>query len=198
MAAQFNGDDLLITLDAPTAGVLNQDWEQVYDDAKQWYLGHPNNRKPPFPFGTSGGEPITDQTIAGQYFFLLNNKGWRIQTTDEDQDVYATGNLIPNDLTLETTIKRPGRTVAYFGLQPLVTGLTGLAAEIATNIMAYIIETGFTFEEVMKILAAHAAGDVSEDQDGNYTISAIDKSKTRISGSDAVNGGRSITSVDAT
>jgi hypothetical protein len=125
MAAQFDGDNLLITLDAPVAGVLNQSIEQIYDDAKQWQL-NANNRKYPFPFLTSGGEPITSITIAGQYYFLLNSLGWRIQTTDEDQDVFLDGNLIPIDDTLQMVIGRPGRTVAYFGLQPLVTGVEGI------------------------------------------------------------------------
>jgi len=125
MAAQFDGVNLIITLDAPTASVLNQATEQVYDDAKQWHL-NANNRKYPFPFLTSGGEDITDVTIAGQYYFLLNNKGWRIISTDESQNVFWDGNLIPNDLSLPIINERPGRTVLHLGLQPLVTGITTL------------------------------------------------------------------------
>lgn len=194
MAATFDGVNLRITLDAPTGGVLNQTVEQIYDDAKQWHL-HFSNRKYPFPFGTSGGEQITTNTIAGQYYFLLNDEGWRIQTTDEDQDVFVDGNLIPNDLTQRVTIGRPGRTVAYFGLQPLVTGLTGLSAQIATDVMAYIIETGYTFEQVMRILAAHAAGNINQDGAGVYQIRDLNNTVDRIEGDDAANGGRTITTV---
>ena len=197
MAAQFDGVELLITLDTPTAGVLQQTAEQIYDDANQWHL-NTHNRKYPFPFGTSGGEAITATTIAGQYYFLLNDEGWRIRTTDEDQDVFLDGNLIPNDLTQRMVIGRAGRTVAYFGLQPLVTGLTGLEASIATEIMSYIIETGFTFEQVMRILSAAAAGDVDEPVDGTYVIRDINDTKDRISGVESANGGRTITAVDAT
>jgi hypothetical protein len=125
MAAQFDGVNLIITLDAPTAGVLNQTAEQVYDDAKQWHLTA-TNRKYPFPFTTSGGEDITDQAIAGQYYFIRNDLGWRILTTDADQDVFWDGNLIPTDLTLEIFDRRPGRTIAHLGLQPIVQGLTNL------------------------------------------------------------------------
>jgi hypothetical protein len=126
MAAQFDGVNLIITLDAPTNSVLNQTAEQVYDDAKQWHL-NANNRKYPFPFTTSGGEDITDQNVAGQYYFLRNDLGWRILTTDADQDVFWDGNLIPTDLTLEIFDRRPGRTIAHLGLQPIVQGLTNLA-----------------------------------------------------------------------
>jgi hypothetical protein len=129
MAATFDGDNLLITLEAPTLGVLNQTAEQVYDDAKVWYLGGENSRYP-FPFATSGGEDITAVTIAGQYYFLLNDLGWRIRSTDEDQNVYWDGNLIPNDLTLPIIVERTGRTVLHLGLQPLVTGITGLDTAI--------------------------------------------------------------------
>jgi hypothetical protein len=196
MAAQFDGETRLITLDAPTAGVLNQTAEQVYDEAKQWYLGGENSRYP-FPFLTSGGEPVTDTTIAGQYYFLDNNV-WQIWSTDESQDVFWEGNLIPVNLTKRMIATRPGRTVAHFGLQPLVTGLTGLGAEIALDVMSYIIETGYTFEEVMRILVAHAAGSVPEVVDGTYQIRDINDTKDRIEGTETANGGRSITAVDAT
>lgn len=193
----YDGVNLVITLDAPTNGVLNQTWEDVYDGAKQWYL-NVNNRDAPFPFTTSGGEPVTTTTIAGQYYFLRNDLGWRIITTDEDQDVFWEGNGIPTDLTQRILSTTPGRTVGHFGLQPLVTGLTGLGAEIATDVMSYIIETGYTFEEVMRILAAHAAGDVAQNGDGTYDIRDINDTKTRIAGAPASNSGRNITSVDAT
>lgn len=127
MAATFDGDNLLITLDAPTAGVLNQTAEQVYDDAKQWYLASGLNRKYPFPFTTSGGEPITTDAFAGQYYFLRNDLGWRIRSTDADQDVYWDGNLIPTDLLLPIIEGWPARTILHLGLQPIVQGLSLLA-----------------------------------------------------------------------
>jgi hypothetical protein len=133
MAAQFDGDNLIITLDAPTASVLNQTAEQVYDDAKQWHL-NANNRKYPFPFATSGGEVITTVTLAGQYYFLLNDIGWRIISTDESQNVFWDGNLIPSDLTLPIINETPGRTVLHLGLQPLVTGISGLTDDIGQKV----------------------------------------------------------------
>jgi len=126
MAIVFDGDNLLITLDTPVAGVLNQTWEEVYDEHKQWFLQGENSRFPS-AFTVSGGEDITDVTIAGQYYFLRNDLGWRIRTTDEDQDVFWSGNGIPTDLTLPIVTGRAGRTIGHFGLQPLVTGIEGLA-----------------------------------------------------------------------
>lgn len=161
MAATFNGDTRLITLEAPTAGVLNQTVEQVYDDAKQWYLGGENSRFP-FPFlkadgtsGSSGGEDITDTTIAGQYYFLDNNV-WQIWTTDEDQDVFWEGNLIPANLNKRMIATRPGRTVAHFGLQPLVTGITGLST-IDSNVSAILSNV----DEIWKLLGLDPTDEIS-------------------------------------
>ena len=148
MAATFDGDELLITLEAPTVGVLTQTAEQVYDDAKVWYLGGENSRFP-FPFLTSGGEDITAVTIAGQYYFLLNDLGWRIRSTDEDQNVYWDGNLIPNDLTLPIIVERTGRTIAHFGLQPLVTGITGLSTIDTPVLRAKLLRED---EEILQII----------------------------------------------
>lgn len=133
MAIEFDGDNLLITLTAPTAGVLSQTWEDVYDNFKQWYLSGENSAYP-FAFTVSGGEGITTVTVAGQYYFLRNDLGWRIRTTDEDQNVFWEGNGIPTDLTLPIVVGRVGRTIAHFGLQPLVTGITGLTPEIGQQV----------------------------------------------------------------
>ncbi len=196
MAAQFDPVNLIVTLDAPTGGVLQQTAEQVYDDAKQWYLAAGPNRRGPFPFLTSGGEPVTPTTIAGQYYFFRNDLGWRIETTDTDQDVFWEGNLIPTDLDLRIFNTMPGRTIAHLGLQPLVTGLTGLEASVVQELMDFIVETGYSYLQVYRILAAHAAGDVSQDGSGNYSIRDINDTKDRIVGTQDVNGGRIITTAD--
>lgn len=202
MAAQFDGDALVMTLDVPTGGILNQATEQAYDDAKQWHL-NANNRKYPFPFTTSGGEDITAVEQAGQYYFLRNDLGWRIISTDESQNVFWDGNLIPFDLTLPIIIETPGRTVLHLGLQPLTTVIaTGSGVtqqdkdDIENQIFARIVEDGHSFEELVRIIVADAAGKIIEDVLGNYSIRDLADLKARITGSDEDNGGRSISSVD--
>lgn len=204
MAAQFDGVNLLITLDAPTAGVLNQTAEQLYDDAKQWHL-NANNRKYPFPFTTSGGEPVTDVQDAGAYYFLRNDIGWRIQGTDADQDVYWDGNLIPTDLSQRMINSQAGRTVAHFGLQPITTqSLVGSGItqqdkdDIENQIFARIVETGYSFEQLTRIIAAMAAGNIVQQPSGDYVIRDMNNTKDRIDGSPAANEGRTINSVDGT
>jgi hypothetical protein len=195
MAAQYDGVNLLVTLDAPVAEVLNQTAEQVYDDGKIWHL-NVNNRKYSFPWLTSGGEDITPTSIAGQYYFFRNDLGWRIWTTDEDQDVYWDGNLIPADLSLPIFARRTGRTVAHLGLQPITQGIVGLEDRTVQTLMDYIVEAGFTYLQVYRILAAHAAGRINEPVDGTYAIRDLNNTKDRIVGTESVNGGRIITTVD--
>jgi len=204
MAATFDGINLLITLEAPTVGILNQTAEQVYDDSKVWFLGGENSNFP-FPFTTSGGEQITDIELAGQYYFLRNDLGWRIRSSDEDQQVNWTGNLIPTDLTLPIFVAQATRTVSHLGLQPLTTIITtgsGVTQQdkddIEDQIFARLIEAGFSFEELVRILASHAAGDVDEPVDGTYEIRDLADTKPRISGTQTANGGRDVTAVDGT
>ncbi len=159
MAAIFDGVTLLITLDAPTVGILDQDTEQVYDDAKQWHL-NAHNRKYPFPFTTSGGETVTDIELAGQYYFIRNDLGWRIRSTDEDQEVRWTGKLLPTELTLPISVARATRTVLHLGLQPLTTIITtgsGLSAAQDTKLTNIDLRTIYhdkiinNFKELIKI-----------------------------------------------
>lgn len=126
MAATFDGDELVITLEAPTDGVLQQTSEQIYDDAKQWFLGGENSRFP-FPFATSGGDELTPGITAGAYYQLQNDLGWRIRPDESDHTVYVTGSLTPKDATLPIMIPTVGGfTVLVDGLQPITQNVSAL------------------------------------------------------------------------
>ncbi len=157
MAVTFDGEALIMVLDPPTAGVLNQTAEQIYDDAKQWHL-NANNRKYPFPFTTSGGEVITSTQDAGEYYFIRNDLGWRIQTSDESQNVFLDGNLIPTDLLLPIVIARPGRTIAVIGLQPITVGVRAIGADAL--LARELLEADQVFDESAKLLHYFRKGTV--------------------------------------
>lgn len=70
--------------------------------------------------------------------------------------------------------------------------------DIEDQIFARLVESGYTFEELVRILAAHAAGKVAETAGGDYAFRDINDTKDRITGSDEPNGGRDITAVDGT
>ena len=102
----FDKDNLIMTLDS---GLTVFDWEYYYDEWKQWSLAHPDNRKCPPAFSSSGGEDIVaGQLNAGGYYFFRNDLGWRMRPFEEDATMYATGNLIPQDSTLPIFIPTIG------------------------------------------------------------------------------------------
>jgi hypothetical protein len=111
--ATFDGVNLLITLPAPTGGFLTVDVQQdIYSDWKVWVKDAGGHQFEP-AFDTTGGDPIPGgQFISGTYF-LRNDLGWRIQTTDTDQEVTLLGNLYPRDENFDTFVPRPTRTVSF-------------------------------------------------------------------------------------
>jgi hypothetical protein len=112
MATVFDGVNLLITLSAPTAGFLTVDAKiDLYSDWKEWVktTGHQFAQA----FDVTGGDAIPGGQFISGSFFLRNDLGWRIQTTDEDQEVTLLGNLYPRDGALDTFLPRPTRTVSF-------------------------------------------------------------------------------------
>jgi len=115
----FDGANKLITLDAPTSGVLDVNVEQdLYSDWKEWVLLSDNAKFLP-AFRGAGGDPLTPGVEAGAYFFLRNDLGWRIISSDADQTVNYSGNLVGEDSSTTLINATPGRTVLHLGLQPV-------------------------------------------------------------------------------
>lgn len=136
MANTFDGDNLIITLEPVVSGVLDVDvYENLYEDGKDWYLGHPDNRQYPFPFVSDGGNPLTSIINQGGYIFLNNTAGWRIRPFENDGTYYFTGNLAVRDTTLPALIPTTGAfTVGIFGLQPVTQGVTpAMRSQLAFN-----------------------------------------------------------------
>ena len=70
-------------------------------------------------FRTIGGDPLTPGVDAGPYFFLQNDVGWRIISSDENQTINYQGNLVAEDSSIPLIVETPGRTVLHLGLQPV-------------------------------------------------------------------------------
>ena len=128
----FNGEDLVVTLDTLTTEIA---WQDIYSDWKDWMLTSPSNLSYPQAFSTSGGEPLSTTLTAGAYYFLRNDLGWRIRPPEEDITILATGNLIPYDADIDMFIPTIGAyTTNIVGLQPITQqvstgGGTGLTAQ---------------------------------------------------------------------
>lgn len=70
--------------------------------------------------------------------------------------------------------------------------------DIENQIFDRIVEAGHSFENLVRIMAAVAAGKIIEQPDGSYVIRDINDTKPRVTGDDAANGGRDITAADGT
>lgn len=110
-AATFDFTNLIIDLPAPTNGILVMNVQQdIYSDWKV-ALQTVDAIAPP-AFDTTAGDPIPGGIIEGVYF-LRNDLGWRIRSTDEDQEITIIGNLYARDSSIPKYLYRTGRTVAY-------------------------------------------------------------------------------------
>ena len=110
-AATFDGTNLIVNLPAPASGLLTMDArEDIYSDWKVFVKGTGHIARK--AFDTTAGDPITGGILEA-VFFLRNDLGWRIQATDENQEVTIDGNLFPRDSTLPMFLPRAGRTITY-------------------------------------------------------------------------------------
>lgn len=143
MATQFDGENLICTLDTPVGGVLTLDFEVLYKEWKQWQLsGHGNRGYPPMFFDSFGGNALVPGIDAGSYFIFQNARGWRIRPAEADHTIYPVGNLVPQDSSLPIAIPTLGAyTVIGFGLQPVT---QKISADLADGLesMTYLGKEG--------------------------------------------------------
>lgn len=153
--AIFNGATLIITLDAPTGGLLDVDvQDDLYEPWKLFMLTSTNRGFPP-AFSTLGGVPI-GATNTGAYFPIRNDLGWRIQSTDEDQNINYIGNLVATDPALAIVTPTPGRTVLHLGLQPVVEGIVAVALNVLLS--RELLESDQVFDQSAGLLHYYRKG----------------------------------------
>jgi hypothetical protein len=130
MPVTFDGAALTITLAAGVGGLQTIDAQNdLYEPWKDWLLSNPANRGFPFAFRTIGGDDLTPGITAGAYFFLQNDKGWRIKFPESDEEVTLVGNLAPEDSTLEVFTPATGSFKSVLlGLQPITQNVDALAS----------------------------------------------------------------------
>jgi hypothetical protein len=87
------------------------------------------------------------------------------------------------------------------GLQTVVSG-SGVTQQdkddIENQIFDRVVEGTESFEQMLRLLRAAAAGSIVEQPDGTYVIKSKDGLTDRITGDDAANGGRTISVTDGT
>ena len=203
--ATFDGDNLIITLDAPVNGLVTLDVQRLYSEWKEWQLDNFQNVGYPPAFRTTAGDEIVTGTNSVPYFYLRNDFGWRIRPAEADHEISIEGQLAPQDATIPRfTPTIGGFTVLGIGIQPVAQTVSSgveLSAEavsaIETAIFDHVVEAALSFDDVLRLLGAVAAGDIEQATDGSYTIRGLDGTTARILGQLATNNGRDITSVNA-
>jgi len=107
-------------MDLTASGVGNGEQHRITAD----------NAKFAAAFRTIGGDELTPGVEAGGYFFLQNQDipasspnpardGWRIISTEEDQTLNYSGNLVGEDSNEQLIVPTVGYTVLHLGLQPV-------------------------------------------------------------------------------
>ena len=121
MPVTFDGVALTITFAAGVGGLQTIDAQtDLYQEWKDWLLLDPERRGFPFAFRTIGGDDLTPGIQAGAYFFIQNDKGWRLKFPESDEEVTLVGNLAPEDSSIPVVVGATGAFKSVlFGLQPI-------------------------------------------------------------------------------
>lgn len=149
----------------------------------------------------------TEVTVAGEtyariiefingYSITFENTGsaYTVKIVGSNNNIFDVDNGILNPTSLVTVISTNSA-----GLITVTSG-SGVTQQdkddIENQIFARIVETGFSFEALVRIMAAEAAGNIVQAGDGSYNIRDINDTKNRITGDDAANNGRTISATD--
>ncbi len=170
MATQFDGDNLIITLDPVVGGVLTVDViDDIYEPWKEWVKIGTNSKYIP-AFRPSGGDPLTDVLKQGQYTFLNNEEGWRIKPAENDGTYTFIGNLAGENINLPILAPTTGAfTVLINGLQPITQ---------VVNQSSLVTSLGHIQQSVYVNTEALVDGDGSQSSPFNNVTSAIDYAET--------------------
>jgi hypothetical protein len=127
------------------------------------------------------------------YSITFENTGaaYSVRIEGSNNNIFDVENGILNPTPLVTVISTNSA-----GLQTVVSG-SGVTQQdkddIENQIFSRVVESTFTFEQVLRLLGAIAAGDITQQGDGSYVIKGLDDTTSRILGELATNNGRAIT-----
>ena len=196
----FDTANRLITVTtAPVSGVVTLDVEiDLYSDFKE-DMAAPSDllaaNPPPF-LNSEGGVP-TDDGFTGQYFFLNNAEGWRLQPYDADHELILTGNLQTSDATLPWWVSRSGRTIIVSRkFSNLAQGVSTGGSLTATQVWQNVIEGSMTAEQMMRVLISAMAGKASGLEGTNAKYRDLNDAKDRIDATVDEHGNRSSVTLD--
>jgi hypothetical protein len=141
----FDGDNLVMTLDAVTSQDVINDW---YEPWKDWMLASPLNRRYPQLFFSEAGAPATATLDQGAYIRVNNTVGWRIRPPEQDIEINYTGNLLRLSQNLPIFIPTIGNFSTHvFNTQPISTQVisgSGVTEQDKTDIITGVLTDAMT------------------------------------------------------
>jgi hypothetical protein len=184
-----------LTFVSATEYILDTEW--LRDQLKIWessteggWRERTHLRNPPFTTGSI--------TVA-QGIEIINGYTIEFEDTGSPYRVFLEGS---NNNILDVAVLNGNVSIASqnsAGLQIVVQG-SGVTQQdkddIENQIFARVVESTYSFEQMIRLIAAAAAGDIEQATDGTYTIRGIDGVTARILGELAANNGRDVTSLD--
>lgn len=171
----FDGDALIMTLDATANQSLINDW---YEPWKDWVRSSPLNRRYPQLFLSEGGAPVNATLNQGAYIRGNNAAGWRIKPPEQDIEINFEGNLVRVDDALPIFRKTFGNfNTAIYNAQPITTQsvvTTGSGLDAAQDAkLTFIndqltdVHNGWNMDAVMRLVLGVNAGKMSGPVPGN-------------------------------
>ena len=70
---------------------------EIYSELKSDWKDDTTLNRLFFPFRVVGGDDLGEGRKSGAYYFLRNDLGWRIQSSENDHELIINGNLFAND-----------------------------------------------------------------------------------------------------
>jgi hypothetical protein len=133
------------------------------------------------------------------YIFLKD--GWKVRPKEADHTLAVTAGILlvdgGGDPFLDTTGAYTVRVNYQQPVQAITVSTGGGSAPTVSQIWSHAIESGFTAEEILRILAAASAGKTSG-QPTNPVFRDIGDTKDRITGTVDSNGNRTSVTLDET
>ena len=141
----FDGDNLVMTLDAVVSQDVIDDW---YEPWKDWMLSSPLNRRYPQLFLSEGGGPVDATQNQGSYIRVNNDVGWRIRPPEQNIEIIYTGSLLRTNDDLPIFIPTIGSySTQVFNIQPITTQIisgSGVTEQDKTDIITGVLTDNMT------------------------------------------------------
>lgn len=184
-----------ITIEAGITEVSAADLKQAIHDAQD-EGGSGIVRNPIANFGN----PVTLTTTSSTFLNVILLSGWKINSFAVVGTLtVGDGNVV--SLVDGIDIFGPNVFVNFVNNTSaagvLVTGGSGVTpsdvTDIENAIFDRIVEGAFTFEQMIRLVTASAAGAIEQAADGSYTVRGVDAATARILGELGANNSRNVT-----